>query len=317
MSNRKTLIITTLFVSAFSGMIAWKLASYSMYYQIETKFYPPGIGGDYCDPPLYDKHGNFVCNIMWFNEHCDKGKPAYIGQSPLYKFPETLNLQGWDWETCQFPKRIDPNIALTGNTVYPIVFSTSISDTSIKKGESIKIDGTLVVSDAFTEYDYKNNAVILLHVDKGETLYTKLDINSSTFVISPSNSEINYQKLSHNRSQKYTWILSPKTNAVGNQWINIQFKIIEDITKFTGNNTDLDLMIVALDNLEIDVKEIFGVNPSIAAFLSAIASAIITFLTILKLMPEAWGSLSVLRRSSNKKRDNNANSADAKSRTAD
>lgn len=247
-------------------------------YVLATEFIPKsftisevnlnGRGGT-CPFGIYDKAG--VVHSIFIDI------VSYVGPAPLYYLdPEKIGAKKDDFLGCyDFPQQIQPSLVSDEVTFYPLDVNISfLNDNWIGAGESTILSVDAKFSDSYSENSFA------LPIAEGEERETTYELYATNFEFSPSKENTPPATLSLNYPIKQQWIISPKNNALGEQYLGVSVIVDKHI-----------LPII----LKIDVRPLYGLNPTMLGLIAAFGSGIIGLLTIISQTLGVWEKLGQLR----------------------
>ena len=250
------------------GLIARYFAITNSRIMIEvTSIAFKGEGGGSCGLYLYDKNGKSV--------GC--GEPLctdYVGSAPLYHVDPRLAYSKIE----DYGNPIDPSLAQQGETYYPLVLNVFIASEQMRFGESMKITAEAKALESFPSLHPNQqwecpSSLRAVHLVETESVPIFFSLDTTTFDFTPIGSGLSSRELSIHQAATQSWIVSPKENTLGKQILSIglaaeQFNLQADVI--------------------LDVREVSGIDPNLAAMLSASGSFLLGLFGLIKLLPEIW-----------------------------
>lgn len=247
-----TELLKIAFISVILGVIfifvLFEFAPLQVQFQ---NFASVGSGG--CLVPLYDGNG-------------EGHLPPFDIPSPLYGITiEDLQLP--ISSGCpEFPTHITPTLALQGRPLYPLIIDVSIPRNWIRSGESVKLETKISLQEHFGP-----NAWRPFHENTQEQLW--FNLQTTTFNFEPANDEERSFVLSRDQPIEQVWIISPKDNALGTQYLQIVLR-------------NSDQAIYETEILEFEVRHWPGINPWYVGIIVAIGSFLTGSLKLLTSMSQ-------------------------------
>lgn len=248
-----------------------------------------GRGGECPEFGVYDRTG--LVHTVYIDI------VSYTGPAPLYYLPpEKINAKEIFYGCYEFPEQIQPSTVLDGITFYPLDVKISLpNDSWIGAGAST----TLLVDVKFSNYFSANSfAIPISQVEERETTF---ELNATNFEFSPKNENIPPAPLSLILPIQQQWIIAPKANALGEQYLGVSVIVDKHI-----------LPIIA----KIDVRPLYGLNPTLLAVIAAFGTGTIGFLTILSQSLGIWEKFGQLRNQNVKLNKNSSNTKNNKVSTS-
>ena len=194
---------------------------------------------------------------------------SYIGPAPLYYVdPQKINAKEFFYGCYEFPQQIPTSFLSDGVTLYPLDVDISfLNNNWIGAGESTILSVESEFSNFYSEHSF---AIPLSEGKEREVTY---ELHSTNFEFSPSNENTPSATISLHRPIKQQWVISPKSNALGEQYLGVSVIIDKHILPIIVN---------------IDVRPLYGLKPSVLALLAASGSGVIGLLTILSQSLGVW-----------------------------
>ena len=222
-----------------------------------------GIGGG-CPEAflLYDAEGIGYTKLA--------GAVRYEGPAPLYSLDESIlgEPQSDDIGCRSTPKRIDPDTAVLGDTVYPMrVTITGPGQGLVREGESAKLSVELQIT------DYFDGGSPFVYIDRGGEILTELRLDAPSFNVSPSNEDTPNLSVGFERLERMEWIVAPQESTLGTQSLLL--------TVSTPNQT-------LRYDVELEVRTVFGLRPLHGAIVAVIGAFVIAGLTAAKYSTQLW-----------------------------
>ena len=254
-------------VPAVVGVITWRISE-NLLRNIEITIKEVGFfgGGDLCPLYLYDVQGNRYGPFIWAHV-----VDQYIGSAPLYYVKPSTFLPGAD--DCQYPEKIPPDIAVTGETIFPLQLEVSV-DKTIRQGESSKLSVKAAFSDVFSGNPPDNSVTFVARITSTGKLDVNFELRATNFEFDPPNEKPISSTLTLYKPTDYSWIISPKENVLGEQILTISL---------VDANEGYYL---AFADTYLEVTDIGGLDPYLISALSSVGAFLIILFSILKSLPE-------------------------------
>ena len=218
----------------------------------------PGMGGSDCITRyfFFDPDGNLIDPIS-----------SYTGLSPIYAVA-----------FCQpgptKPYKISDVLDNDPIPFYPLLVKTHAIKKWIRSGESLVFE----LEATFPEnFEYGSLPVLYYSDYSGQIL---LKLSATNFNISPA--ELEPQEIYDGIPLVQQWVISPKQNAIGNQYLALS---VEDAVGFFRMTQSISL----------EVRGALGISPATAAILSALTTFAIGLLAFAKQIPEMMKTVLELR----------------------
>jgi len=281
-SIRILAIILLVIIAILIGFIIWMiLDSAESLVMALTDVYSFGPIGE-CFESLYDAQGNSHPVEYWSSIE----SLTYTGPAPLFLVDPDNYADESNGDPCWYPKKIASNIAVNGVKVYPLILTVNLinSADNVRKGESTKLSAEAKLLDQYPDAPPDNSVLagVVLESTSIPDVYFTLD--TTTFEFTPANEPINTSSLSLSRPIHQDWIISPESDALGEQSLSVH---IYDRATY-DSLADVDLT--------IEVREISGINPTFVAILGSFSTFILGLFAILKAIPETWALLKPARK---------------------
>ena len=260
-----------LFFTFVVGVTAWRLAKNRQSFKItilDVSFYG---GGQICPTPLYDAQGNSYVGLVWGHY----GSFEYAGPAPLFYVDPSEFPPGPPDDPCWYPEKIAPEVAVQGDTVFPLRLTVSLGSEKIRSGESTRLFAEAAFIDRFPESPPDNSVISVIPITFTEQLDVYFALRTTNFEYSPSDEERIISALGLSRPTSHSWIISPEKDSLGEQWLSV---VLYD----TGG------AFLAVADVKMEVTDISGFNPTLIAILSSIGAFVVGLLGILRLIPETW-----------------------------
>ncbi len=276
MNNKQTKqnLPTILIVSILLGLIIWQfsriLVNRLPVTMPITNIFQPAVGGS-CGHMLYDKNGDGYKTIKL--ESYANGASSqiynfittgYVGSAPLYDVkPESLGFQQPSVGCYDFPSKIDAVIAQNGISMYPVNFTAKNNSKSkwLRVGESYSLVVTANIGDYFPS---NPNWIPVMPLVPNELIEVRFSLYAPNFEFSPTNQETQKIPLGLNIPAEQTWSIAPIDRAEGIQYL---------VAKIEGDN------ILAEGGLNLDIRNIFGVDSKLLSIIIPVGSVIAYLLT--------------------------------------
>lgn len=269
------LIAALLAVTASVGYLAWYGATMARLYLVDIGEVR-SMGGALCPVPLYDASGNGYQGQV--RGHA--GTLTYSGPAPLYVVDTAVFPPNPTEDPCWFPETLPVAVVRAGQTVYPLLLEIVFSDNRIRSGESAKLTASAAFLDTYPSSTPDNAVLMTVPMTIRDRLSVMFRLDTTKFDFTPANDVAITSTLGLAWPTEQTWIVAPRIDAVGNQWISA----------WLYNVSDARYLAVAY--AKVQVRDLSGLNPTLIAVVSAIGTFAVGLFGLIKLVPE---TLSVLR----------------------
>lgn len=270
----RTFLLRLIFLAVVSvaiGLVTYIL--WPVHVRITGMGIPAGGFGPCVGPSLYDRNGNKQ----------NLSAPGPRIPAPLYLVSEeSLQVISTAREPvgCYiYPETIPPALALQGQTIYPVVLENTPVDEQMSSGSSTLLIATASITDTF---DASRAVQYVIPFTITAQIPARLQIDTTTFDFSPKNEEVLTQTLTAYQHIEQRWVISPRTDKLGKQSINI---------RLVGPVTPLPSILGIGASVGFEVTPQSGIPAnwaSIGTTLAAFIAGLAGFVGILRILPDLY-----------------------------